>query len=125
MKYMLLFIDDQEAFQTVPAERMQEIYGRIGEWWGKHASEGRIVGGEQLQPPSTATTVRHSRSGGEPVTTDGPFIEAKESVGGFAIVNVPDLDGALELARTWPAGGTVEVRPVVEDAGDRMEGHDH
>jgi hypothetical protein len=126
MKYMLMLIDDQEAFHAVPDERKAQVYQQIGEWWGRHASEGRIVGGEQLQPPSTATTVRHSRSGGQPVTTDGPFIEAKESIGGYAIVEVPDLDAALEMARTWPAGGVVEVRPLVEDAGERMEGgHDH
>jgi hypothetical protein len=125
MKYMLMFVDDQEAFHSVPDEQKAQVYQQIGEWWGRHSAEGRIVGGEQLQPPSTATTVRHSRNGGQPVTTDGPFIEAKENIGGFAIVEVPDLDAALELARTWPARGVVEVRPLIEDAGERMEGHDH
>ena len=120
MKYMLMFVGDQDAFDNMPDDQKGAVYQRIGEWWGKHASEGRIVGGEQLQNPSTATTVRISRNGGEPVITDGPFIEAKEGIGGFAIVDVPDLDAALELARTWPPGNTVEVRPLVEDAGDRM-----
>jgi|SRR5579872_5005539 len=122
MKYMLMFVDDQEAFNSMTPEVQAQMFQQIGEWWGKHASAGRIVGGEQLQPPNTATTVRHSRNGGDPVTTDGPFIEAKEGIGGFAIVDVSDLDGALELARTWPAKGTVEVRPLVPDPG---EGHDH
>jgi hypothetical protein len=122
MKYMLLFVDDQEAFNSMTPEVQGQMYQQIGEWWEKHAAAGRIVGGEQLQPPNTATTVRHPRQGGEPVTTDGPFMEAKEGIGGFAIVQVPDLDGALELARTWPARGVVEVRPVVADAG---EPHDH
>ena len=123
MKYMLLFIDDQEAFQSIPDDQKGQLFQQVGEWWEKHSSEGRLVGGEQLQPPSTATTVRHSRSGGTPVTTDGPFIEAKENIGGYAIVEVSDLDGALELARTWPARGIVEVRPLIEDPGT-MD-HDH
>ena len=121
MKYMLMFVDDQEAFNAMTPEVQGRMFQQIGEWWGKHASEGRIVGGEQLQPPNTATTVRH-REGGDPVVTDGPFLEAKEGIGGFAIVDVPDLDGALDLARTWPPGGIVEVRPLVSDPGGD---HDH
>jgi hypothetical protein len=120
VKYMLMFIDDQEAFRDMPPEVAGKIYQQIGEWWGKHASEGRITGGEQLQPPSTATTVRHLEAA-DPVVTDGPFIEAKENIGGFAIVDVPNLDDALELAKTWPARGIVEVRPLVPDPGE----HDH
>ena len=120
MKYILLFVDDQEAFSSMSPEDAAATYRQIGEWWGRHSSEGRITGGEQLQPPSTATTIRH-RDGAEPVITDGPFMEAKEHIGGYALVDVPDLDQALELARTWPARGTVEVRPLVEDQG----GSDH
>jgi len=73
---------------------------------------GTLVSGEQLGPPNTATTVRHSD--GDSYVLDGPFIEAKEHIGGFAIVDVETLDEALELARTWPAGGSVEVRRIVE-----------
>ena len=122
MKYMLLFADDQEVFNAMPPEQQGAMFAQIGEWWGKHSSEGRIVGGEQLQPPNTATTVRIPHNGADPVITDGPFIEAKEGIGGFAIVDVPDLDQALELARTWPARGIVEVRPIVTDQG---EPHEH
>ncbi|HXL60507.1 MAG TPA: YciI family protein, partial [Mycobacterium sp.] len=68
--------------------------------------------GEQLEPPKTATTVRHQD--GDIYVVDGPFIEAKEHIGGFAIVEVATFDEALDLARTWPAGGSVEVRRVVE-----------
>ncbi|HEX4862472.1 MAG TPA: YciI family protein [Acidimicrobiales bacterium] len=57
-----------------------------------------------------ATTVRHE--GGDSYVVDGPFIEAKEHIGGFAVVEVGTLDQALELARTWPAGGSVEVRRI-------------
>jgi hypothetical protein len=91
-------------------EEARQAYARVGAWWQEHQS--KIVGGEQLQPANTATTVRHSRNGADPVVTDGPFIEAKEQIGGFAIIDVPDLDEALRMAKTWPAG-SVEVRPVV------------
>ena len=74
-----------------------------------------VVGGEQLQPVETATTVRVQN--GETLLTDGPFVDAKEHVGGFILVEVDDLDAALELAARVPAarmGGAVEVRPLVE-----------
>jgi hypothetical protein len=74
-----------------------------------------VVGGAQLQPVATATTVRVS--GGEALTTDGPFVETKEAFGGFYLIDVPNLDDALEFAAAIPAarnGGAVEVRPLVE-----------
>lgn len=117
---MLLFVNDEDEYGSMSPEVEAAMYGQIGEWWGRHASEGRIVGGEQLRPANTATTVRH-REGADPVITDGPFLESKEVIGGYAIVDVADLDQALEMAKTWPARGTVEVRPCVEDPGE----HDH
>ncbi|HLQ61073.1 MAG TPA: YciI family protein [Candidatus Acidoferrales bacterium] len=113
MKYMLLFIGSDERWEGMPEKERQEHYRRIGEWWGEHSQAGRIVGGEELQAARTATTVRFQN--GKPVVTDGPFVEAKERIGGFALVDVPDLDAALELAKTWPAQGAVEVRPVVHE----------
>jgi hypothetical protein len=73
------------------------------------------VGGAQLQPVATATTVRVRD--GEALTTDGPFVETKEAFGGFYLIDVPNLDDALEFAAAVPAarnGGAVEVRPLVE-----------
>jgi hypothetical protein len=73
------------------------------------------VGGAQLQPASTATTVRVEN--GEALTTDGPFAETKEVLGGFYLIDVPNLDDALEFASKVPAarfGGAIEVRPLVE-----------
>lgn len=112
MRYVLLFAGDQSAFNTMTPADMQAMYGQIGEWWGKHSAAGVITGGEQLQPPNTATTVRHDN--GSTAVTDGPYIESKEQIGGFALVNVDNLDQALELAKTWPAKGTVEVRPLAD-----------
>jgi hypothetical protein len=110
MKYMLMFIDAGEGMPQTPEG--QAVYARIGEWFGRLNGEGKMVSGEELQPVRTATTVR--LNGGKPVVTDGPFIESKETVGGFAVIEVADLDEAIEWAKTWPGGGPVEVRPVVE-----------
>ncbi len=74
-----------------------------------------VIGGEQLQPVETATTVRVEN--GETLLTDGPFVDAKEHLGGFCLVEADDLDAALEIAARIPAarmGGAVEVRPLVE-----------
>jgi hypothetical protein len=71
--------------------------------------------GQQLQPPETATTVRVED--GRTLTTDGPFVEIKEAVGGYCFFEADDLDAAIELAAKIPAarmGGAVEVRPIVE-----------
>jgi hypothetical protein len=74
-----------------------------------------VVGGAQLQPIETATTVRVQN--GETLLTDGPFIDAKEHVGGYLVIEADDLDAALAIAARIPAarmGGAVEVRPLVE-----------
>ncbi|HYM96252.1 MAG TPA: YciI family protein [Candidatus Sulfotelmatobacter sp.] len=115
MKYVLLFagtMDEQDMWEKLPKEQLEESYRRVGEWFEEHGKAGRIVGGEELRGPSTATTV-HIKNG-KVTLTDGPFIEAKEVIGGFAVVQVKDLDEALEMAKTWPGGTMVEVRPVVE-----------
>ena len=106
MKYMLLFtMADTDA---VPPADLEERYRKVGEWWEAHSRSGELLSGEQLQPPRSATTVRP----GTGSVTDGPFIEAKEGIGGFAIIEVPDLDRAIELAKSWPASSQVEIRPL-------------
>ena len=121
MKYVLMFVDTPSVYDDLdPADRektYQEIYG----WFEEHGAAGRIAdGGAELQPFTTATTVRAGDGG--PVVVDGPFSEAKEVVGGFTVVDVPDLDGALAMARGWPPlkhpGTSVEVRPIVDHSGD-------
>jgi hypothetical protein len=74
-----------------------------------------VIGGEQLQPVETATTVRVED--GETLLTDGPFVDAKEHLGGFCLVEADDLDAALEIAARIPTarlGGAIEVRPLAE-----------
>jgi hypothetical protein len=111
---MLMLIRDDEQWEAYSdAERNME---GIGGWFMNLAAEGRLRGGEQLHPSRTATTV--SWQGGAPVVTDGPFMETKETIAGFGIIDVPDLDTALGIARTWPAPGhRIEVRPCVEHPG--------
>ncbi|MCY7416984.1 MAG: YciI family protein [Chloroflexi bacterium] len=109
MKVMMLFMGTTDEATGDPAA-MAETYQRIGEWWGQHAAAGTILDGDQLAGPSTARRIDPSPNG--PVVTDGPFAEASEVVGGFAMLEVPDMDAAVELAKTWP-GGPVEVRPVI------------
>jgi hypothetical protein len=74
-----------------------------------------VIGGERLQPVETATTVRGEN--GQTLLTDGPFVDAKEHLGGFLLLEADDLDAALEVAARVPAarmGGAVEVRPLAE-----------
>lgn len=113
MKYVLMFTSDPAQAAGVSQEQAQEVYGRIYSWFGEHA-DFICDSGAELQPVETATTVR---SGG--VVVDGPFSEAKEVIGGFSVIDVPDMDAALAVARTWPAldmpGVAVEIRPMVTD----------
>jgi hypothetical protein len=110
VKFLLLLMEDDETRRRGAAEQDARM-ARTRRWWDEHVKAGRILSGSQLQGPETATTIRHTGSG--PISTDGPFIEAKETIGGYGLVEVADLDEALEMARNWPMGGTVEVRPVL------------
>lgn len=120
MKYVLMFTSRPDLDAAIPPERAEEVYGRIYGWFTEHGGAGRIAdGGAQLQPIATATTVKHGDD--KPVVVDGPYSEAKEVVGGFTVVDVPDLDAAIEMARSWPAlefpGVAIEIRPIVDHGG--------
>jgi hypothetical protein len=115
MKYVLLFCGtdaDAAAFAALSPDELRARYAEVGAWFQTH--HDKIKYADQLSPPTTATTVRHDWSGAEPVVTDGPFIEAKEQIGGYASIDVADLDEALRMARSWPGRGVVEIRPVLE-----------
>jgi hypothetical protein len=110
MEYALLFIGEETERQSPDRDA---IYQKIFDWFGDLGASGRLRDARELQPTSTATTVRLPEAG-EPVVTDGPFIESKEVIGGYAIVDCADLDEALAIAKSWPSpGATVEVRPIV------------
>lgn len=111
MKYVLTLVRSDAEWEALTDE--ERDYEAIMRWFGQLIERGVLQGGAELEPARTATTV--SWEGGRPVLTDGPFMEAKETIAGFALVEVPDLDAALEIARTWPARGhKVEIRPIVQ-----------
>jgi hypothetical protein len=121
MRYMLMFAGSEEYFETFrafPEEVQKAALARVDEWSKEHSAAGRLLEGHRLQPSSTATTVRlqHDHNGmpGKALVTDGPYIDAKERIGGYVIIDVPDLDAAIAMAKSWPAGGTVEIRPLAD-----------
>ena len=113
MKYLLMFVgtmEDQERWDNQSKEQYAAAMGAAGKWFDEYTRTGKIVGGLQLQGPQTVTSV-HSENGSR-VVIDGPFIESKEIIGGFAIVDVNDLAEAQSMARAWP-GGPVNIVPAV------------
>jgi hypothetical protein len=114
MRYMLLIYTDETADQAGSQEDFDQTmkeYGVFGEWL---SDAGIGLGGDALQSVQTATTVRVRN--GETLSTDGPFAETKEQLGGFYIVDAKDLDQAIEAASRIPGAksGSVEVRPIME-----------
>ena len=107
--YVLMLLDD-DAWEKQSKDEMKRSYAAINTWVDDLRKKGIMKGGEELQSKRTATTVR--RNNGAISVTEGPFIESKEHVGGFMMIEVPDLDAAIALAKSWP-GGDVEVRPIV------------
>lgn len=110
MKYMFMLVRSDAEWQALTDE--ERDYGAIMQWWADLAERGVLLGGDELQPAETATTV--SWDDGKAIVTDGPFMEAKETIAGYGILDLPDLDAAIETARGWPARGhRVEIRPLV------------
>ena len=112
MKYVLLLT--QGAWQEEGTDDEKgEVYGRLGAWFEKHRIDGTITEANQLQGPHTATTV--VISDGQSTIVDRPLLEAKEAIGGYAVIEAKNLDDALAVARSFPVpDGKVEVRPLVE-----------
>ena len=113
MKYILLIHpgDSRARFDALGEDEQNAI---LGEYFALSGVPG-VLGAEQLHAPETATTVRVED--GRTLTTDGPFVEAKEALGGYYLYEGDDLDAAIALAARIPAarmGGAIEVRPVVE-----------
>jgi len=118
MKYMLLIHQgttptplDPEAWASLSADEQQAIYAS---YQSINETPG-VTPGHGLQPPETATTVKVQD--GKMITTDGPFVDTKESINGYLIYEADDLDAAIALAAQIPAarlGGAIEVRPIME-----------
>ncbi len=117
MKYMLLI--HQGATPTPPSPEWDALSddekGAIVSAYKEISATPGVSPGLQLERPETATTVRVQD--GRTLTTDGPFVETKEAIGGYLLFEADDLDAAIELAAKIPAarlGGAIEVRPIVE-----------
>jgi hypothetical protein len=110
-QYLLAVHGNEEQYAAIPAEQMQEMFAAVGQFNEKLQAEGAWVFGGGLMPAETATVV--DAAGGSPVMTDGPYLETKEHIGGFWVIEAPDLDAALKLATEASAAcqGKVEVRP--------------
>jgi len=113
MQYLLMICGNEAEFgKMTPNEEsaMHEEYGKLIQ---ELSGEGKFLGGNQLKPTTTATTVRVRA--GKRTVTDGPFVETKEQLGGYFLVNANDLDEAIAIAARIPSArtGSIEVRPVV------------
>jgi len=117
MKYMLLIYHDEQAFTGLTEDERQAMYKAYRDLREELTTTSKFITGSQLQPASTASSVRVRN--GRAITTDGPFAETKEQLGGYFLVDAKDLDEAINIASAIPAGkwGTVEIRPIMEISG--------
>ena len=113
MRYLLMITEDESAYATMSEEDSRAMYAEYEAFNKNMADRGILEGGERLRLTSDATTVR-VRNG--EMTTDGPFAETKEQLGGYYVVECPDIDQAIEVASLIPGArhGSVEVRPIWE-----------
>jgi hypothetical protein len=124
MRYLLTIYDDESTWNDVTPEQSAQVMAAYGAFGEAAQSAGVLLGGEGLQPTSTATTVRVRD--GEALTTDGPFAETREQLGGYYLLDCKDLDDAISWAAKIPGAqsGSVEVRPVMDyEAMGREEAH--
>ncbi len=114
MQYVLLIYVGEEVTNNLADEERRDYFQNWGAFEGDVQQRGIKTGGQPLQPVSTATTVRIRE--GKPLITDGPFAETKEQLAGFYVLECPDLDEAIALARKMPDAqyGAIEIRPVLQ-----------
>jgi hypothetical protein len=112
MKYMLLIYSDEAARQTTSEAEMGQLIAAYMAYSEAMAKAGIVVGSDRLRPAASATTVRVTD--GKTQVLNGPYAETKEQLGGYYLIDVPDLDAALAWAARCPgaAYGSIEVRPV-------------
>jgi hypothetical protein len=111
MKYAMVIVKSDEEWEAL--SEAEADFDSLVRWWAGLRASGKITAGAQLAPPRTAITV--SWCGQEPIVSDGPYLEAKETVGGFGILDVDSAEEALEVVSSWPTkvGIRIELRPVV------------
>jgi len=113
MQYMLLIYDAEKTWEDMPEGEKNRLFGEYMKFTNDIKASGHFIAGDALQPVRTATSVRVR--GGKTQTTDGPFAETREQLGGYYLVNAKDLDEATKIAAKIPSAsiGTIEVRPVM------------
>ena len=114
MRYLCLIYDDEKKVATMPENESNAFMGEYFAFTQGIRTSGHYLAGDALQPVQSATTVRVRN--GKVTTTDGPFAETKEQLGGFYMIKARDLNDAIQVAAKIPSAkiGSVEVRPVVE-----------
>jgi len=118
MKYLCLIYENEKNWETMPQSDAEAIMNEYFAFTEDIRKNGKYVAGEALQPTPTATTVRVRN--GKISTTDGPFVETKEQLGGFYLIDAKDLNDAIQVAARIPSArlGSIEVRPVVDFSAD-------
>ena len=114
MRYLCLIYDDEQVMNAMSRDESNAFMGAYFAFTDGIRASGQYVAGEALHPVATATTVRIRN--GKMSTTDGPFAETKEQLGGFYLIEAADLDEAIQVAAKIPSAhtGSVEVRPIVD-----------
>ncbi len=114
MRYLCLIYENEKAWESKPQAELEGIMGEYFAFTENIRKNGKLVAGEALQPTPTATTVRVRN--GKISTTDGPYAETKEQLGGFYLIEAKDLNDAIQVASKIPGArdGAVEVRPVID-----------
>ena len=114
MKYLCLIYEDEKNWQQMPKDQSDAVMGEYFAFTDSIRKSGQYVAGDALQPTHTATTVRVRN--GKTSTTDGPFAETKEQLGGYYLIDAKDLNEAIQVASRIPSArvGSIEVRPVVD-----------
>ena len=114
MRYLLMICTDERADEALSEQEGSARFAEYGIWMEEMGKRSLLQGGERLRPTTDATTVRVRD--GETLTSDGPFAETKEQVGGYFLVDCKDLDEAIEVAAKLPGAreGSIEVRPIWE-----------
>jgi hypothetical protein len=120
VKYILLIYQNPATWETFSEEERNRVMAEVGEIMGELEQSGEWVGGEGLADPSNTKTVRVRD--GVPAITDGPFVESKEQLAGYCIVECETPERAVEIAARWPDARywAMEVRPLMEAAGEEM-----
>jgi hypothetical protein len=113
MKYLCLIYENEKAFETLPKEESDQVFSDYMKFTEDIGKSGHLLGGEALQPTTAATTVRVRN--GKVSTTDGPYVETKEQLGGYYLIEAKDLNDAIQVAGRIPGAryGGIEVRPIM------------